>query len=136
VADDLSRRLLAHDYVGICLLLADQFKAANLDPLADALLTAACRGWVVVAPHDPARCNLSACFLRNREFGAALEIADRSATLNPDDVMLQIFVAQVLAVTPGAADQAVQRIARIRNDYKLRPADKDLLLALERHLAG
>jgi hypothetical protein len=136
VADVLRRLLLAHDYVGICLLLADQFKAANLDWLADALLTAACRGWVVAASHNQGTRHLSACFLRNREFGTALEIADRLATRNPDDVMLQIFVAQVLAETPGAKDKAVQRIARIRFDYKLTPAEQDLLRVLERHLAG
>ena len=108
IADVLHRLLLAHDYVGVCLLLADQFKAANLDWLADALLTAACRGWVVAASHNQATRHLSACFLRNREFGTALEFADQLATRNPDDVMLQIFVAQVLAGTPGAEDKAVQ----------------------------
>lgn len=132
----LHRLLLAHDYVGVCLLLADQLKVANLNWLADALLTAACRGWVVAASHNQATRHLSACFLRNREFGTALEIADRLATRNPDDVMLQIFVGQVLAGTPGAEYKAVQRIATISADYKLTTADQDLLLVLERRLAG
>jgi hypothetical protein len=136
VADIFHQLLRTNDYVGVCLLLADQLKAANMDPLADALLTAACRGWVIPASHNQATRHLGACFLRNRESGAALEIADQLATRNPDDVMLQIFVAQVLAGTPGAEDKAVQRIATIRAHYRLTAAHQNSLLVIERHLAG
>jgi hypothetical protein len=136
IADVLHKLLLTHDYVGVCLLLADQLKAANVDSSADALLTAACRGWVIAVSDNQAIRHLGVCFPRNREFGTALEIADQLATRNPDDVTLQIFVAQVLAGTPGAGDKAVQRIATIRADYKLTTAHQDSLLVLERHLAG
>ncbi|HVB82273.1 MAG TPA: hypothetical protein VNE82_20260 [Candidatus Binataceae bacterium] len=130
----LHQLLLTHDYVGVCLLLADQLKAANLDSLADNLLTAACRGWVIAMPHSEARRNLAACFLRKQEFATALEIADRLATRNPDDVMLQLFVVQVLAGTPGAGAKAIQRIATIKADYKLTTAHQEMLAEIERYL--
>jgi hypothetical protein len=55
-------------------------------------------------------------------------------TRNPDDVMLQILVAQVLAGTPGAGDKAVQRLDTIKADtikadYKLTTAHQDILIA-------
>jgi hypothetical protein len=136
VADVLHRLLLTHDHVGACLLLADQLKAANLESLADALLTAACRGWVVAASHSQGTQNLAACFLRKREFATAIEIADQLAARNQDDVTLQIFAAQVLAGTPGAADKAAQRIATIKADYTLTTAHQGILLGLGRYLAA
>jgi hypothetical protein len=134
VADVLQQLLQTHDYIGVCLLLADQLKAANMESLADALLTASCRGWVIAASHTQATRHLAACFVHIGEFAAALEVADRLATRNPDDVMLQIFVAQVLAGTPGAGGKAVQRIAAIKANHKLTTEHQRMLVELEPYL--
>jgi hypothetical protein len=125
----------ANDYVGVCLLLADQFEAACMHPIAGYLLTAACRGWVVAAQHTAAARNLAACLLRKGEFASAFQIADQLATRNPEDMDLQIFAIQVLANTPSAGGEALQRIARIRAEYKITAAQLETLLAFEDHLS-
>jgi len=104
--------------------------------LADELLTAACAGWVVAAHHSGAVRNLSACFLRRGDFANAFQIADQLAARNPDDIDLQIFAVQILVNTPDASAEAMQRVARIRADYKLSDAQRDVLLAFEAHLAS
>lgn len=134
---DLFHQLIStFDYVGVCLLLADQLKAASLEALGDALLTVACAGCVVTPPDDQARRHLAGYLLRKGEFARAHEIADQLATRNPADVMLQIFLAQVLAVTPGAGAEALERISMIRAQYKLTTTDNDALLELERRLTA
>jgi hypothetical protein len=131
VAELLHKLMSTHDYVGVCLLLADQSKAANMGALADALLTFACAGCVVTAPHNQAIRHLAVCLLRKREFARALEIADQLAMRNPGDVTLQIFVAQVLAETPSTRNKALDRILMIRGQYKLTTEENDSLLQLE-----
>jgi len=135
VADVLHELLQTHDYVGVCLLLADRLKPANFDTLAGELLTASCRGWVIAASHNQATRHFAACLLRKQEFATALIIADQMATANPGDVTLQIFAAQVLGSTPGAGDETARRIATIRAAYKLTNEQEDSLRQLERFLS-
>ena len=55
---------------------------------------------------------------------------------NPDWVDIQILVAQILGDTPGAEDEAAQRVASVRRDYKLGPQDEARLAAVEAEIAG
>jgi hypothetical protein len=136
VIDIVANLQKAYDYVGVCLVIADAVKAVGMHALADELLTAACAGWVVAAHHSGAVRNLSACFLRRGDFANAFQIADQLAARNPDDIDLQIFAVQILVNTPDASAEAMQRVARIRADYKLSDAQRDVLLAFEAHLAS
>ena len=133
--DLLQKLLLTHDYIGVCLLLADQLKLVSADFLADGLLTAACRSWVICASHNQAIRHLAVCFLRKREFDAATQIANGLAKRNPEDVSLQIFLAQVLTENPEA-DKAAQTIANIKARYRLTVEQEDGLATLERAQLG
>src|SRR5258707_13472622 len=78
--------------------------------------------------------HLATCFLRKGLFETVLELAERLATQNPEDVALQAFVAQVLASTPGAKDKTIRKITAIGTGCKLTVTHRGLLEELERHL--
>ncbi len=136
VAATLQQLLQTHDYVGLCLLLADQLRAANAERAADAFLTIACSGWVATASHNEALRHRAACFLRKGEYAIALELAELLASQNPDDIPLHIFVAQVLASTPGAKDAAEKKTAAIRAHYKLLKPHEDALQQIDEYLSA
>jgi len=73
-----------------------------------------CNGSIVTAGHDQASRHLAMCFLLKKEHRMAFEIAEELASRNPDWVDIQILVAQILGDTPGAEEEAAQRVASLR----------------------
>jgi len=125
----LIRPLLAScDYVGLCLLISDQLTVGGLGTMGDDFLTAACGTWVVTAPHNGAVRHLVGCFLRKGQLAHALEVAERLANRNPDDIQLQILTAQILGEMPGRKEDTARRVAAIRSSYKL-TADQEKTLS-------
>lgn len=131
----LQKLIETHDYVGVCLWCAYRFDSAQLGPLADDLLTAACGGWVIAAPHHQATVHLIGCRLRKSDVAEALRLADHLAARHPDNVDFQILAARILAETPDSAERLTHKIAGIRSGYKLTQAQEQTLAGLERKLA-
>jgi hypothetical protein len=67
---------------------------------------------------------------------AALQIAERLATRNPDDVGHQILRLQILAALPDAIEDTRKAANEIRSRYALTPDQGKVLSAVEAHLAG
>ncbi len=65
----------------------------------------------------------------------AFEIAEELASRNPDWVDIQILVAQILGDTPGAEEEAAQRVASLRRAYKLTADLEARLAAVEAEIA-
>jgi hypothetical protein len=61
----------------------------------------------------------------------ALEIAQELAVRNPEWMDIQVLVAEILGETPGAEERAAQRIAYLRNSYKLTVDLERRVLAVE-----
>jgi len=65
----------------------------------------------------------------------AFEIAEGLASQNPDWVDIQILVAEILGDTPGAEEEAAQKIASYRHSYKPTPNSEARLAAVEAEIA-
>ena len=127
----LKQLIDTHDYVGICVLLAIDFQDVARRRLREALIDACCTGAIVTAAHEQAVRHLAMCFLMRRDYGEALRIAQGIATRNPDLIVAQVLVAQILADKQGTEDEAVQKIAALRRFYKLSASDEAALAAAE-----
>ncbi len=64
----------------------------------------------------------------------ALQIAQGIATRNPDLIVVQLLVVQILAEKPGSEDEAIQHIAALRDFYKLSASDEATLAAAEQEI--
>ena len=65
----------------------------------------------------------------------AFEIAEGLASRNPDWVDIQILVAQILGDTPGAEEEAAQKVASLRRAYKPTADTEARLAAVEAEIA-
>jgi hypothetical protein len=65
----------------------------------------------------------------------AFDFADALAARNPDWVDAQILVAEILGDTPGAEEEAAQRAASVRCNYKLPAEGEARLAAVEAEIA-
>ena len=74
------------------------------------------------------------CYVLKGDQARALQIAKGLAGRNPDWTEVQILVAQILADTPGAEDEASRKIADIRRSYKLDTAKEADLAACEEEI--
>ena len=132
----LKQLIQTNDYVGVCVLVALDLDGGDQHPLYAALMDNCCNRSIVTAGHDQASRHLAMCFLLKKEHRVAFEIAEGLASRNPDWVDIQILVARILGDTPGAEDEAAQRVASVRRDYKLGPQDEARLAAVEAEIAG
>jgi hypothetical protein len=134
-ATTLNQLIQTNDYVGACLMVVLDLEGGDQNPLYVALMNSCCDGSVVTAGHIQASRHLAMCFYLKKQHRAAFEIADGLASQNPDWVDVQILAAQILGDTPGAEDQAGQRLAGIRRAYKLTVDDEARLAAVEAEIA-
>ena len=135
-AGTLKQLIQTHDYVGICVLLALELESCDRQqPLRTAFIESCCNGAISAARHDQSVRHLAMCFYLKKEYRRAFEIAQGLASRNPDWVAIQILVAQILGETPGAEEEATQRISRLRRAYKLTPAHETTLAAVEAEIA-
>jgi hypothetical protein len=75
------------------------------------------------------------CFLLKKEHRMAFEIAEALAARNPDWIDVQVLVAQILGDTPGAEEEAAQKVASLRRAYKLSTEAEACLAAVETEIA-
>jgi hypothetical protein len=108
-ATTLKQLIQTNDYVGVCVLVALDLDGSDRHPLHAALMDNCCNGSFLTAGHDQVARHLAMCFLLKKEHRVAFEIAEGLASRNPDWVDIQILVAEILADTPGAEDEAAQR---------------------------
>ena len=118
-ATTLKQLIQTNDYVGVCVLVALNLDGGDQNPLYAALMDNCCNGSIVATGHDQASRHLAMCFHLKKEHRMAFEVAERLASRNPDRVDAEILVAEILGDTPGAEEDATQRIANIRRTYKL-----------------
>jgi hypothetical protein len=114
----LKQLIQTNDYVGVCVLVALDLDGGVRHPLHAALMDNCCNGSIVTEGHDQASRHLAMCFLLKKEHRMAFEIAEGLASRNPDWLDVQILVAQILGDTPGAEEEAAQKIADLRRTYK------------------
>ena len=133
-AKTLKQIIQTHDYVGVCVLLAIDLQDDARKQLHEALIDACCSGSIVTAAHEQAARHLAMCFLLRKDHGEALRIAQGIATRNPDLIVAQVLVAQILADKPGTEDEAIQKIAALRRFYKLSASDEAALAAEEQEI--
>lgn len=131
----LKQLIQTYDYVGVCLLLAVDLEHDLRKLLREGLLDSCTRGEVVAAAHDQASRHLAMCFYLKKEHARALEMARDIAARNPDLLNAQILVAQILADTPGAEQEAAQCIANIRHSYNLDAGNEAILVQAEQEMA-
>jgi hypothetical protein len=134
-ATTLKQLIQTNDYVGVCVLVALDLDGGDRYPLHAALMDNCCNGSIVTAGHDQASRHLAMCFLLKKEHRMAFEIAEGLASRNPDWVDIQILVAQILGDTPGAEEEAAQKVASLRRAYKLTPDTEARLTAVEAEIA-
>jgi hypothetical protein len=130
-ATTLKQLIQTNDYVGVCVLVALDLDGGDQHPLHAALVDNCCNRSIVTAGHDQALRHLAMCFLLKEEHRMALEVAEDLASRNPDWVEIQILVAQILGNTPGAEEEAAQKIAELRHAYKLTPDFEMRVAAVE-----
>jgi len=118
-----------NDYVGVCVLVA--VECGDQHPWHAALLDCCCNGSIATAGHDQAARHLAMCFLLRKEHHLAYEIVEGIVSRSPDRVDIQVLAAEILGETPGAEEQATQRIANIRRAYKLTSDLETRLRAVE-----
>jgi hypothetical protein len=135
-AKTLKQLIQTHDYVGVCVLLAIDLRDDARKQLRETLIDACCSGSIVTAAHEQAARHLAMCFLLRKDHGEALRIAQGIATRNPDLIVGQVLVAQILADKPGSEGDAVQKITDIRRLYKLDASSDAALAAAEQYLIG
>jgi len=132
----LNQLIQTHDYVGVSVLLALELENCDrLQPLRTALIESCCHGAIAAARHDQSVRHLAMCFLVKKDHRRAFEIAQGLAARNPDWVEVQVLAAQILGETPGAEEEAAQRISTLRRAYKLTPAHESTLAAVEAEIA-
>ena len=134
-ATTLKQLIQTNDYVGICVLVALDLDGGDRHPLHAALMDNCCNGSIVTAGHDQASRHLAMCFLLKKEHRIAFEIAEGLASRNPDWVDVQILVAQILGDTPGAEEEAAQKITNLRRAYKLTTDFEARVAAVEAEIA-
>ncbi len=135
-ATTLTQLIQTNDYVGVCVLVALDLDGGDLQPLHAALMDNCCNGSIVTTGHDQALRHLAMCFLLKKEHRVAFEIAEGLASRNPDWVDIQILVAQILGDTPGAEEEATQKVASLRRAYKLTADTEARLTAVEAEIAN
>ncbi|MCW2275940.1 hypothetical protein GJ654_16630 [Rhodoblastus acidophilus] len=135
-ATTLKQLIQTHDYVGVCVMVALELDGRDQHPLHAALMDNCCNGSIVTAGHDQASRHLAMCFLLKKEHRMAFEVAEALASRNPDWVDIQILVAQILGDTPGAEDEATQKIANLRRAYALNANFELRLAAVETEIAN
>jgi hypothetical protein len=133
-ATKLRQLIQTNDYVGVCLLVTLDLDGGDQHPLHAALMDNCCNG-SIAAEHDHASRHLALCFHLKKEHRMAFEVADPLAARNPDRLDLQILVAQILGDSPGAEEEAAQKVASIRRAYKLATEDEAHLAAVEAEIA-
>jgi hypothetical protein len=134
-ATTLKQLIQTNDYVGVCVLVALDLDDGDQHPLHAALMDNCCNGSIVAAGHDQASRHLAMCFLLKKEHRMAFEIAEALAARNPDWMDVQILVAQILGDTPGAEEEAAQKVASLRRAYKLTTEGEAHLAAVEAEIA-
>lgn len=127
-ATTLKQLIQTNDYVGVSVLVAVDLDGGDQHPLHAALIDNCCNGSIVTTGHDQALHHLAMCFLLKKEHRMAFEVAEGLASRNPDWIDIQILVAQILGDTPGAEEEASQKISNLRRAYKL-TADFEMRLA-------
>ena len=134
-ATTLKQLIQTNDYVGVCILVALDLDGGGKHPLHAALIENCCNGSIVAAGHDQASRHLAMCFLLKKEHRMAFEIAEALAVRNPDWIEVQVLVAQILGDTPGAEEEAAQKVANLRRTYKLTTEAEARLAAVETEIA-
>jgi hypothetical protein len=134
-ATTLKQLIQTNDYVGVCVLVALDLDGGDQHPLHAALMDNCCNGSIVAAGHDQASRHLAMCFLLKKEHRMAFEIAEALAARNPDWMDVQILVAQILGDTPGAEEEAAQKVASLRRAYRLTAELEARLAAVEAEIA-
>lgn len=113
----LSQLIKTNDYIGVCVLVA--LDLGEDDPLRSELIDYSCGGVIATAGHNQSLRHLAMCLLLKKEHRAAYEVADGLASRNPDWLDIQVLVAEILIETPGAREEAAEKIANLRRGYKL-----------------
>jgi hypothetical protein len=134
-ATTLKQLIQTNDYVGVCLLIALDLDGGDRHPLYTALMDNCCNGSIEASGHDQASRHLAMCFHLKNEHRMAFEIAEALAARNPDWTDVQILVAQILGDTPGAEEEAAQKVASLRHAYKLTSEGDARLAAVEAEIA-
>jgi hypothetical protein len=133
--DTLNKLVQSHDYVGAALLLAIELESDVRNKLLrEGLLQSSCDGSIETAAHDQGARHLALCFYVKKEYTRSLEVARSLAARNPESIVWQVLVAQILAEKPGSEDEALTQIARIREAYKVDTQFETALLDLENDL--
>lgn len=131
ILETIDALIQSHDYPGVCLLLSDKLKEARKERLAADLLEAVFNDIIITANHEQSQRHLACCLIRGKHYRQALNIAEHLASHNPDSVAKQLFVALVLANTPGHVEQGKELIRKIKIDYKLSGEDEETFSSLE-----
>jgi len=132
---DLTNLLNARDYVGAVALLAIKLEGDEQKKnFRRGMLEAACNGTIAAAEHISSARNLAVCFLLLEQYEIALEQASAVAARAPGDLQYQNTILMVLANTPGAEQQGLGEIARLRANYKLDAETEKNLSEVERNL--
>lgn len=133
----LRQLIETNDYVGVCVHVA-----ISLEPecnarkqLRELLLDECCNGAIATAGHDQAARHLAMCLLVKKEHARALEVAKAIAARNPEWIVAQVLVAQILAAMPATGDEATRQIANVRRSYQLDPDGEAALVAAEQLIA-
>jgi hypothetical protein len=131
----LKELIQTNDYVGVCVLVALDLEHGDKHPLHAMLIDNCCNGSIVTAGHDQAARHLAICFLLKKDHRTAFEIADATASRNPDWVDIQILVVEILGDTPGLEHEAAQRVADLRRAYKLTAELETRVATIETEIA-
>jgi len=107
------------DYVGLCLMIADQFEKDGRSEVAKSTFELVCRGFVVAAHHNQALRHLAVCYHRLGETLSANGIASKLASQNPDEVDYQLLKLHILTSITEMDDEAITCAERLRNQYIL-----------------
>jgi hypothetical protein len=130
----IQKLINSHDYPGLTLLLHDKFENTMNDNVGKYLLLMVTNNFIVPRIDHCSLCNTACCFLRNKKYKEALNIASYLAINNPDSLSLQVFYVQILCELPNARDNTLKAIAKIRHDYKIDQGSEDILASIETHL--
>ena len=117
---NLARQLAAsYDFAGVSLLLFNEFKGTPNEDVGFELARLTCQGVILTAFHDQAQKHLCGCHFVLEQKQAALEIGNRLAVSNPDNIDHQILLLEVLSSMPEHAAVAVMFTKTLKERYRL-----------------
>lgn len=123
----------SYDYVGIALLLHNNLKKSNFRTL---LVELACSNLILTANHDQALSNTVICNSLCGYTETALNIAKDLASRNPNQIDLQILLAQVLAEHGTNKRDLGIFLDKLKANYNLSSEEQSQIVEIEKYILG